>query len=322
MMATPNRPSTDLVALAARLAEDANIPAWEDASDLGRLHMQDFAIRSAHGFDILTSRGTLRLAGSGVTGHSVDMTAAGEFLTRWQALVTSTGAATEGKKSIKKIPEEIFRRTSLALSAAPMPGSLVLEFVPSADAGGERYPGGEAAMDGPAEPLVEKAVNVALDVLDLASSEDPLSLPEKLADLGPRVATKALELSELAASAQLDLDLTWEVSGKARRRSRSSARQLGQFAAVLRAERLDTEPAEFDGVLRTVSDRKKIDIEIDDESAPSGTRVISVSRGEVDFTPYRVGQSVHVVLAVRLAKKAGGGETRRYTAESVRPIDP
>ena len=70
------------------------------------------------------------------------------------------------------------RRTNLALVASPGRGSVVLEFSPVASTEAEeRYPGGELTFEGPKQPLVQRAVEVALGVIDLAAIEDPLAYP-------------------------------------------------------------------------------------------------------------------------------------------------
>lgn len=318
MAIRPERTSALRSFLEGLSADREHYPEWEDADDLARLHIQDFAQRLAGGFNLLASRGEIRLGGLGVHGHALDMHDTGEFLTRWQGLVTSTGAAIEGNKSVHNLPDELKRRTKLMLTASPGPGSVILEFAPDVDEAEERYPHGEATFDGPTEPLVQRSVNGAMDVLDLAS-RDIADLTATLADWGPRVASKALELAELAAAAQLDVDLTWEESGKGRRRSKSTARQFAQFAANLKAESLDTEPASLSGVLRTVSDRRKIDLEIEDLESPTKRRVISIARGNVDFSDFRIGEPVIVAATVKLKAKPGGQEARTYTAESVSP---
>jgi hypothetical protein len=295
-------------------------PDWADPEDLARLHMQSFGRRMTGDFDVFASRGRIRLTGTGVHGHSFNLADTGELLTRWQGLVTSTGGAIEGKKSIRKLPEDIQRRTQLLLTASPGPGSVILEFAPHVDEAGERYPGGVATLQGDEVALVQRSVNAAMDVLDLASRDD-VDLGASMAYWGPRVASKALELAELAATAQLDLELTWEETGKARRRGKTTARQFAQFATMLKAESLDTEPISFNGVLRTISDRKKIDLEIDDAKSPTRRRVVAIARGSVDFSDFRIGESVVVVATAKLKARPGGQEGRSYTAESVAAID-
>lgn len=316
-MGTRPERSASLRSLLDGLSADRDkYPAWDASDDLARLHIQHFAQRTVGGFDLLASRGQIRLTGVGVNGHSIDLGDAGELLTRWQGLVTSAGAAIEGRKSVGNLPEEIKRQTKLVLTASPGVGSVILEFAPQVNEAEERYPGGQTAIEDQPESLVQRSVNAALDVLDLASREK-VDLTASLADWGPRVASKALELAEHAAAAQLDLDFTWEETGKGRRRSRSTAHQFAQFATMLKAESLDTEPVSFSGVLRTVSDRRKIDLEIEDLDSPTKRRVVSIERGKVDFSNFRIGDSVVIAATVKLKARPGGHEGRSYTAESV-----
>lgn len=316
-MATHPEPPADLQGLLEELEQDRDsFPDWSDAADLTRLHIQEFAKRVAGGLELARSRGAIRFAGAGVRGHSVDFADAGEIMTRWQSLVTSAGASTEGSRSIRHLPEDIVRRTKLALTASPGSGSVVLEFAPLIDETEERYPGGELTLDGPSIPLVQKSIAVAMHVIDLASRSG-LDLEDEFAELGPRVASKALDLAELAASSQVDIDLTWEEPGKGRRRSSATAHQLAQFAASLKSGSLDTESETLRGVLRTVSDRKKIDLEVPLPDSPRDRRVVSIDRGNVDFRNYRIGESVAIVTTLKLTAMPGGREKRSYIAESV-----
>ncbi|MGB3334395.1 MAG: hypothetical protein WBA79_16485 [Mycobacterium sp.] len=321
-MATRPERSTELQSLLDGLAERRDsFPDWADTEDLARLHMQSFGRKVAGGFDVFASRGRIRLTGAGVHGHSIDLADTGELLTRWQDLVTSTGGAIEGKTSTRKLPDAIRRRTKLFLTASPGAGSVILEFAPQVDEPAERYPGGETTFDGDEVALVQRSVNAAMDILDLAS-HDKIDLTASLAGWGPRVASKALELAELAAAAQLDLELTWEETGKARRRGQTTARQFAQFATMLKAESLDTERISFAGVLRTISDRKKIDLDVADAKSPASGRVVSIARGKVDFSDFRIGESVVIAATVKLKAKPGGREGRSYTAESVTAVTP
>lgn len=318
-MATRPERSSELQNLLDELSRNRDdFPDWVDPEDLARLHMQSFGRKIAGDFDVFASRGRIRMTGGGVYGHSFDLAGTGELLTRWQDLVTSTGAAIEGKKSIRKLPDDILRRTRLSLTASPGPGSVILEFAPQVDEAAERYPEGGTTFEADAIALVQRSVNAAMDVLDLAS-RDKVDLMASLADWGPRVASKALELAELAATAQLDLELTWEETGKARRRGQTTARQFAQFATMLKAESLDTEPITFTGILRTVSDRKKIDLEIEDVKSPTQRRVVAVGRGDVDFSDFRIGEAVVIAATAKLKARPGGREGRSYTAEAVTP---
>src|SRR5690242_12632987 len=71
-------------------------PDWQDPEDLSRLHIQAFVTQQSGGFEVNRSRGTLRLTGQGVHGHTLNLADAGMILAGFQNLVTSAGASTEG----------------------------------------------------------------------------------------------------------------------------------------------------------------------------------------------------------------------------------
>ena len=66
-----------------------------------------------------------------------------------------------------------------------------------------------------------------------------------------------------------------------------------------------------------MSDKKKIDLEVDDETQTAGKRHVSIARGDVDFREYRVGERVDVTVEVKITLKPGGTEKRSYRAVSV-----
>lgn len=302
----------------AAAANPDQFPVWEDASDLARLHTQEFARRVAGGFNLLRSHGQIRLAGGGVRGHSVDIAQAGELLAHWQGLVTGAGGAVEGNLSARgQLPSDIVARTRLDLVASPSPGSVVLEFEPHADEADERYPGGTTNIDGEPTPLVERAVDEAMDVLALAAEGLETDLTAAFSARGPRVAARARDLADLAASADIDIDTTWEVPGRGRRRVRATATQLRSFADRLRINSVDGELIDLEGTLRTVSDHRKIDLEVDEPDSPTKKRVISIDRGEVDFSPFRVGNVVKMQVLLSIHRRPGGGESVTYTAERI-----
>ena len=45
--------------------------------------------------------------------------------------------------------------------------------------------------------------------------------------------------------------------------------------------------------------------------------IVSIDRGEVDFSDFRIGESVQMAVTMRLISKPGGGESRRYTATMI-----
>ena len=62
-------------------------------------------------------------------------------------------------------------------------------------------------------------------------------------------------------------------------------------------------------------DRRKIDLEVTDLDGE--VHIVSIDRGEVDFSDFRIGESVQMAVTMRLISKPGGGESRRYTATMI-----
>ncbi|QSE94163.1 hypothetical protein JWS13_38980 [Rhodococcus pseudokoreensis] len=303
-------------------APDDEFPEWADAEDLGRLHLQSFASELAGGLELHQSRGFLRLTGDGVRGHSLNLDDAGIVLSNFQRLVTSAGASHEGVKySRGPISQEIIQRTQLALTSSPGRGSVVLEFQPVADESRERYPNGEIPLVGENAPLVEASVDIAFSVLSTAADLDKQldSVDELFGDLGVRVASAALALAETAASARLDLNLSWQRPGIGRRKVEVSAAQCATFSAVLKGHGLDSDVDTLTGSLRTISDRKKIDLEIDDPENEGQRIIVPIAKGDVDLTPFHLGQLVDISVESRLSIKPGGAERRTYTALFIAP---
>lgn len=302
---------------------DDQFPDWVDAQDLSRLHVQAFSQIGVGGFDVLKSRGSLRLAGFGVRGHSVDFTDAGQILGDFQNLVTASGAAVEGQTGMRgRIKEDTVRRTRLALTASPAPGSVILKFEPFADEAAERYPGGQASLDDPRLPLVERSVETALSVLSVAGQPNlGFDQVEMLfAPLGARVASAAKSLATTASNSALDLHLTWERAGVGRKRVTASAASFAAFAVILEGTGLDSEPLDITGQLRTISDRRKIDLEIQDPDNIGEVRVISVERAELNLSGFRLGDWVQMRIRVEVNRRPGGGETKNYRAMTIETL--
>lgn len=297
------------------------IPDWEDGSDLGRLSIQAHQRELAGGFELAQARGQLRFSGDGVHGHSISLSEAGQLMQGWQSLVTAVGGAHEGhKKLVGRFPEDVARRTELDLTTSPSPGSVILEFEPAVRGADERYPEGQAEIQGSPVPLAEAAVDTALEVLGLASAADDVvgdAVEELLGALGPRVATAARNLAANSAKYRLDLSLGWEVPGRGRRRVAVTASQAATFATVLSGHSLDIDTDTLTGTLRTISDIRKIDIEIQDPENDDTSVIVPVARNDVDFSQFRTGDVVQIDVEMTTKPRPGQSETRSYKALSV-----
>lgn len=313
-------------------------PEWEDPSDLARLHLQAFARAQSGGFELGRSRGALRLTGNAVQGHAVNFSDAGLILASFQTLVTSAGASREGVTHPRgRVPAEVVARTRLLLEASPRPGSVVLDFVPAADESAERYPGGQAPVE-EITPLIEDSIDIAFQILELASKPNVSELVEtKFTEWGPRVASAARELAEAASKADLDINAAWEKPSSGRRRVRATAIQLATLRAILQSRGLDSPEEVLTGILRTVSDRRKIELEVhswaepndEDEPAESSdpsvdneVRVVAIKRGNVTFTGFSLGDRVSITVKVRVLHRPGSPDVSEYTATAVKRQQP
>lgn len=296
-------------------APSGDFPDWEDASDLGRLHVDEFAQSHSEGFPERRSHGSIRLTGRGVRGNTIDMEDAGRILTEFQTLVTSAGAAWSGIKThTGRLPDTVVQGTRLLLSASPMPGSVVLDFEPAT--------GDATSPDEPATPamieLVEESIDLAFEVLGLAASPEVQAVgPERLEQLGPRVAAAAKAFMETAAKAYVDVNATWERPSIGRKRVELTAVESARFWEVLNRRGTDVNQRLIDGVLRTISDRRKIELEITERDPTSGSnenRIISIDRGQLDFSPFRIGDAVSIIVLEASARRPGAAETKEYVA--------
>lgn len=318
-------------------APQERFPDWEDAADLARLHMQAFARDLVGGFELSGSRGSLKLTGGGVTGHAVSLSDVGVILAGFQTLVTSAGASKEGIKHPRgKVPADVVAKTRLLLSAEPSAGSVVLDIVPAASEAEERYPEGQALTED-ITPLIEDGIDIAFQVLELAGERDVGELVEtKFTQWGPRVASAARELADAAVKADIDLNAAWEKPSAGRRRVRATSAQLATLRAVLASRGLDSPEEVLEGILRTVSDRRKIELEVRDwdasdeddgallqDSDPSidnTVRVVPINRGVVSFTGFGVGDRVKIVAKVRLMHRPGNVDSNEYTATAIQRV--
>ena len=89
---------------------------------------------------------------------------------------------------------------------------------------------------------------------------------------------------------------------------------MAQLVANLRSEHLDTGTSPYRGAADG-GDRRKIDLEVTDLDGE--VHIVSIDRGEVDFSDFRIGESVQMAVTMRLISKPGGGESRRYTATMI-----
>lgn len=210
------------------LREAVPTPTWDDADDLNLESIEAHMLSIATEKTRVTSRGSLRLTGEGVDGHTVPMTAAGEVLQDFQSLTTNLGASLEGNKSSKgPLPKTIRDRTALALSASPSQGSVVLKFKPQAQDGEQLSL--DQMEDEP--PLADKAIDTIFELFTNPpgdNDEDEDDWAARIHSYGPRVTNAVKIFSDRLSQNALDLDLKWRSSsGNSRRLEFSAARATG-----------------------------------------------------------------------------------------------
>jgi hypothetical protein len=142
-------------------------------------------------------------------------------------------------------------------------------------------------------------------------------------------------LADAAVKADINLNAAWEKPSTGRRRVQATAGQLATLRAILKSRGLDSPEEVLEGVLRTVSDRRKIELEVrnwdpsDDEaesdsnpdpSIDNDIRVVAIKRGSVSFTGFSLGDRVSIGVKVRVLNRPGSPGMNEYEATEVRRV--
>ncbi|WP_157581700.1 hypothetical protein [Phycicoccus sp. Soil803] len=267
----------------------------------------------------LASHGSLRLHGPGVQGHSADLAGTGAIAVAWQRAVDSVGASLEGVKSLRgRIPLDIARRCSLALSAMPGPGSLVLSVMPKSDHLPEVEPRGDVPMFEPPRPLADRASETLIQlcsVVGKATPEDADVAAQQLRALGPRVASALRALATAVSTSNVAFDTTWEEPNAPTARSSWSVQQAVWVRTFVDGRDLDAEEEELFGVARTVSDSERWLVEVDGEPV----RVDATDLPHSQVRRVRPGDAV--AMLVRLAQREQPDGSVRTTRSVVELLD-
>jgi hypothetical protein len=288
---------------------------WETAEDVSRLSVERMMARSAGPVRTLHSRGSIRLAGDGVSGNSAPLDAVGDVMARFQRLVTSVGAAHAGDTSARgKTSRQIVARTRLRLLAGVAPGSVVLNLTPETAPGDELAPA--ALFDQPTTQTVDRAVEEVVALLK-ATADEP-ALVEDVQRLGPRVASTLRIFAKTLDSSGFDAGLEWEEPFRPTFRASVRAADAARLAGVIEGRELDRADVVIVGVLRTVSD-KTTPMEV--EAAGSSFKIKGVPADAIHLTRPSPGDTVRV--AARVSVREGlDGERVEYTATDVEVVDP
>lgn len=314
--------SDDFQSFMDRVLSGGDIPDWTGAGDLSRISVEAFESRDS--FDRLLSTGTLRLTGAGVRDHSAALDAVGAICQGFQRVVTSVGAALEGVKSARgPLSEALQRRSRLALEAAPGPGSLVLRLIPETDPNDERHDRAAPSMlgDDP-EPLTDRSMVTVLDLLRVAAHETPDGerLAGLLLEMGPRASAAIGDLAKSIADDDFDVDLTWRQPERSTRRVSVTAPQARWLERFVALRRLDASEVAIRGRLRTISDRRALEVETDDGEILYLRLPEDASALDPVLESLRVHDRVEATTLERIAYKVGGGEVRTYVLVALRRV--
>jgi len=304
-------PDDEAELLAQLTTEDA--PAWDSPDDIGRISIEAFAAQSGLG-RTQASQGHVRLFGEAVEGHSARLDEAGGLMIAIQRMVSAFGASLRNQKSQRgPLSRQILQLTRLRLSAAPAAGSLVLTLIPETDVVDE-LPDEPALPTLDAMPLVDGSLIGLVELLSAFVSSDSDDVEDRLNTLGPRVATSIRNFTREVSDDQLNVELVWNIPGRPAAQARIEASDAERITEFVSSRRLDTEPVELYGELRTISDRRKWDIELTDGGL---VQVDPVHLAADVYERVSVGQTVVVDALMTVRTRPGGAETQEYVAVDV-----
>lgn len=293
---------------------------WQDADDLARMSIE--TLRAEHGLlrrD--ASSGSLRLTGPGITIHSGAIDGIADTLRNFQRLVLATGLAVKGHKSLRgQPPADVVSKTRLNLNGSPLPGSLILQIVPTTSPADEISPDGQVGLfgDDNAEPqLIDTAMKRALGLLEdgrrLGPDADTSDFLARIREYGPRVATTLRDFSTGLVKSGFEPDLTWSQPRQARLRTRLSTAELAHIGELIASRELELEPTTIRGILRTVSEISAWQLEIEDGEI---VKIDAKKIPAANTATLPTGMSVSVDVSVTEETGPAGEVKPKYTATS------
>ncbi|MEE6289311.1 hypothetical protein V2J52_16780 [Georgenia sp. MJ173] len=307
----------------AGLLEDAALQGvaleWSTPNDLARRSRETLAARIAPGRPG-TSRGELRLAGSGVVGHSIRLSDLGGVLSSFQRTVSAVGGALDGITSSRgSLPASLVQRTNLRLDAAPAPGSVRLAITPEQSPAAELYPNGEVPLDDTSRPLSDRSLEEVIRLLRAGATADPTAreFRAEFAELGPRAASAVRAFLKIVADDDLDLNLSWQEPRRPTISAAVTSSEARFLEQVIANNGLDDDELVVRGTVHTVSDRRPLDLEV----AGAPMRVQLGDQLPPDIHTLNVGDVVDARINVTTEQRAGGDEVVTYTLISIERVD-
>ncbi|MFG2757555.1 hypothetical protein [Streptomyces wuyuanensis] len=245
----------------------------------------------------------------------------------FQGMVTAAAESLRAKAieqgGTRKAARKRALRSSVELmfSPQPTPGSTVFHLWQKSAAPDGQIMTGQEILDldsGP--PLVDVAISRVMDVWDSARTDTPS--PTELKDmLGPLGVTHAGRLQSLVKNLlarDMDLDLTWGDVEHGIRSARLHRREAAFLETVVGKVSEQIETVQLQGVLRTVSNLRKVDLELEDGH-------IITADLDPSLTDERLGQlymkrvSVQAVVET-VWQNALGRAKRSYNFLAIEPV--
>ncbi|WP_369062152.1 hypothetical protein [Kocuria rhizophila] len=245
-----------------------------------------------------------------------------DTLRNFQRLVLATGLAVKGHKSLRgQPPADVVSKTRLNLNGSPLPGSLILQIVPTTLPADEISPDGQVGLfgDDNAEPqLIDTAMKRALGLLEdgrrLGPDADTSDFLARIREYGPRVATTLRDFSTGLVKSGFEPDLTWSQPRKARLRTRLSTAELAHIGELIASRELELEPTTIRGIVRTVSEISAWQLEIEDGEI---VKIDAKKIPAANTATLRTGMSVSVDVSVTEETGPAGEVKRLFPDEGV-----
>lgn len=197
--------------------------------------------------------------GAPVTGHEIRVDALSRLLSSLQESISSVGQALTGKATeFSSLPLEIRDVTSLRL-AAVFEGSFGAALRGPIDKQVEEMTriGQDALLPPePIETLLDRSVDILLDLFDLAGAEglDDGPIVEVVLPLGSRAFKHLKDLSDTIVDRDMTANLAWEHLGREPREAMVDKRSARRLNDVLTMNRVTEHPDTLRGHLGTASE--------------------------------------------------------------------
>lgn len=315
-MVSQNR---DLSALTESVLGAVPQASWQSASDLSRISIDAMSTATNLGRQMV-SIGVLRLTGLGVQSSLASLEAVGEFMTRWQKLITSIGGAKRGFKGLRgRMNTDVVSATKLLLNAGPSEGSLMLEFQPEKLPAEELSPTGDVGLFDEADTqLADESVVEALSLFRSAATigpdADASEFLAEVSELGARAASALAELAKSVDSSGFDLDVSWRQPEHPTDRVFLRNADARRIVDIVTSRELDSDIEVLTGYIQTISDRARLHLLLDDGD------LVSISPGNLDheaLRPIHHGDRVDIEVDVKMTHRPGEEPAASYIARSI-----